>query len=122
MLFMASRVTDYHACPMVSGPVLHVGGPILPIGHPTVLIGSRLSARGTDQATCVGPLDFIVTGAGTVFTGGKPAARVTSATMHGGKVVLGCFTVFIGGPSVGVTLGNPAAVIAAIEASGLRNR
>ena len=35
----ASRITDMHVCPMLTGPVPHVGGPILPPGGMTVLIG-----------------------------------------------------------------------------------
>jgi uncharacterized Zn-binding protein involved in type VI secretion len=29
--------------------------------------------------------------------GGKPAARIGDATAHGGKIVMGCPTVIIGG-------------------------
>ena len=35
----ASRITDMHVCPAVTGIVPHVGGPILPPGAVTVLIG-----------------------------------------------------------------------------------
>ncbi len=51
----AARITDMHTCPMVTGPVPHVGGPILPPGEPTVLIGMLPTARMPDMATCVGP-------------------------------------------------------------------
>ena len=56
-----------HTCPMVTGVVPHVGGPILPPGAMTVLIG------------------------------GMPAARLGDTTAHGGSIVVGCFTVMIGG-------------------------
>ena len=96
MPFPASRVTDMHVCPMVTGVVPHVGGPILPPGCPTVLIGGLPAARVGDMCTCVGPPDVIVTGAFTVLIGGQPAAHMTSMTAHGGTVILGYPTVLVG--------------------------
>ena len=93
----AARVTDMHVCPMVTGIVPHVGGPILPPCAATVLIGFLPAARITDLATCVGPPDIIVMGSSTVFIEYLPAARMGDSTAHGGVIVLGCFTVIIGG-------------------------
>jgi len=93
----AARITDMHVCPMVTGVVPHVGGPILPPGCPTVLIGGLPAACSGDMLTCVGPPDSIVMGSATVMIGGKPAARMGDMTAHGGSIVLGCFTVLIGG-------------------------
>ena len=62
----ASRLTDMHVCPMVTGVVPHVGGPISGPGAPTVLIG------------------------------GMPAARMGDPCGHGGTIILGCPTVLIG--------------------------
>jgi uncharacterized Zn-binding protein involved in type VI secretion len=81
---------------MANGPVPHVGGPILPPGAITVLIGGMPAARMGDQATCAGPPDAIALGSFTVFTGGQPQARIGDVTAHGGDIVLGCFTVFVG--------------------------
>ena len=86
-----------HVCPMVTVLVPHVGGPILPPGCPTVLIGGLPAACVGDLLTCVGPPDSIVMGSATVMIGGKPAARMGDMTAHGGSIVLGCFTVLIGG-------------------------
>jgi len=86
-----------HVCPMVTGVVPHVGGPILPPGCPTVLIGFLPAARVTDMATCVGPPDVIVKGSSSVMIGMMPAARIGDQTAHGGVIVLGEFTVMIGG-------------------------
>ncbi len=94
---MAARITDMHVCPMFTGPVPHVGGPILPPGAPTVLIGGLPAATVGDMAVCTGPPDSIVQGSATVMIGGKPAARVGDSTAHGGKIILGCATVIIGG-------------------------
>jgi uncharacterized Zn-binding protein involved in type VI secretion len=93
----AARVSDMHVCPMVTGVVPHVGGPILPPCCPTVMIGFLPAARITDMATCVGPPDMIVKGSATVMIGGLPAARIGDQTVHGGAIVMGCFTVMIGG-------------------------
>lgn len=92
----AARTTDMHVCPMVTGIVPHVGGPILPPCEPTVLIGGLPAARITDMLTCVGPPDVILMGSPTVLIGGLMAARVGDPTVHGGVIVLGCFTVIIG--------------------------
>lgn len=93
----ASRITDMHVCPMTTGPVPHVGGPILPPGAVTVLIGGLPAARVGDMATCVGPPDTIVLGSMTVLTMKQPQARIGDLTAHGGNIVLGCFTVLVGG-------------------------
>ena len=86
-----------HVCPMFTGPVPHVGGPIMPPGEPTVLIGGMPAARLGDMVTCTGPPDTIIKGSATVMIGGKPAARLGDSTAHGGTIILGCFTVMIGG-------------------------
>ncbi len=92
----AARVTDMHVCPMVTGVVPHVGGPILPPCCPTVLIGFLPAARVTDMAVCVGPPDSIMMGSATVMIGNLMAARIGDPTVHGGNIILGCFTVMIG--------------------------
>jgi len=91
----ASRLSDMHVCPMVTGLVPHVGGPILPPCAVTVLIGNLPAARVGDMCTCVGPPDTIVVGSPTVLIGGMPAARITSNTVHGGMVVMGFPTVLV---------------------------
>ncbi len=93
----AARLTDMHVCPMVDVLVPHVGGPITGPGTPTVLIGGLPAAGVGDLLTCVGPPDTIVKGSATVMIGGKPAARMTDSCAHGGMIILGCFTVMIGG-------------------------
>lgn len=92
----AARVNDMHVCPMMTGTVPHVGGPILPSGEPTVLIGGMPAARVGDMAICTGPPDTIAVGSATVLIGGMPAARVGDSTAHGGSIMAGEPTVFIG--------------------------
>jgi uncharacterized Zn-binding protein involved in type VI secretion len=93
----AARLMDLHVCPQVTVVVPHVGGPIIAPGCPTVLIGGMPAARATDIAMCVGPPDMIAMGSLTVWIGGLMAARIADPTAHGGAIVLGCFTVLIGG-------------------------
>nr|WP_294815553.1 PAAR domain-containing protein [uncultured Sphingomonas sp.] len=96
----AARLTDMHACPMVTPgvpPIPHVGGPISGPGAPTVLIGNLPAARVGDMAVCVGPPDSIVKGSATVLIAGMPAARIGDTCAHGGSIVLGLPTVLIGG-------------------------
>lgn len=96
----AARVSDMHACPMVTPgvpPIPHVGGPILPPGGATVLIGKLPAARATDMCVCVGPPDVIAKGSTSVLISKLPAARLGDTTAHGGAIALGCPTVLIGG-------------------------
>jgi uncharacterized Zn-binding protein involved in type VI secretion len=93
----AARITDMHACPMVTGVVPHVGRPILPPCCPTVLVGGMPQARMTDMAVCAGGPDVIAMGSATVLVGGLPAARIGDMTAHGGVIVSGFPTVLIGG-------------------------
>ncbi|MDO7843811.1 PAAR domain-containing protein [Sphingomonas immobilis] len=92
----AARVTDMHVCPMVTGVVPHVGGPILPPCAPTILTGFLPQAGQFDMCTCVGPPDAIAMGSPTVLANFKMAARMGDPTVHGGKIILGFFTVLIG--------------------------
>lgn len=63
----AARAGDMHVCPMLTGPVPHVGGPVLPPGCPTVLIGGMPAARMGDMSGCGAP---IIMGAMNVMIGG----------------------------------------------------
>lgn len=93
----ASRITDMHVCPAATGPVPHVGGPIVVPGAPTVLISGLPAATVGSMCVCVGPPDTVASGSGTVLLSNKPAARMGDSSGHGGKIVLGCPTVLIGG-------------------------
>ena len=96
----AARLTDFHQCPMqtpATPPIPHVGGPIVGPGAPTVLIGKMPAAVMGDSCVCVGPPDSIVMGSSTVMICKKPAARMGDTTAHGGKIMVGCPTVQIGG-------------------------
>ena len=96
----AARITDMHTCPMQTPgvpPIPHVGGPVIGPCVPNVLIGKLPAAVIGDSCVCVGPPDTIAKGSATVMIGGKPAARIGDTTAHGGSIVLGCFTVLIGG-------------------------
>jgi len=92
----AARVGDPHICPMIDGVKPHVEGPTLPPGVPTVLIGGMTAAVAFTQCTCAGAPDAIAGGSSTVMIGGKPAARMTDMTAHGGIIVIRCPTVTIG--------------------------
>jgi uncharacterized Zn-binding protein involved in type VI secretion len=98
----AARVLDWHVCPMFTPavpPIPHVGGPVLPPGGIPVLVGGMPAARASDMCFCVGPPDVIAQGAATVLVKGLPAARMLDSEAHGGLLILGSFTVLIGGPT-----------------------
>ena len=82
----------------------------------SVETNGRGQARGGDATQCTGgPIDFLVTGSGSVTVNSQPAARMSDKTMHRGLVVLGSGDVVIGGPTVGATLGNKKAGTACCE-------
>lgn len=96
----AARMTDFHTCPLSTPaptPIPHVGGPVIGPAAPTVFIGGLPAATVGTQAFCVGPPDTIIKGSQTVYITNLPAARQGDKTAHGGTVVMGCLTVWIGG-------------------------
>lgn len=92
----AARITDMHVCPMLTGPVPHVGGPIIQTSCLNVLVGKLPAAQVTSMVTCVGPPDVIAMGSTTVLIGKLPAARMGDTTAHGGNIILGCPSVLVG--------------------------
>ncbi len=101
MTMPAARISDMHACPMVTPglpPVPHVGGPIVKPATPFVLIGGLPAAAVSSLCTCVGPPDAIAKGSTTVYIAGLMAARAGDPTVHGGSITPPCCpTVLIGG-------------------------
>nr|WP_295929479.1 PAAR domain-containing protein [uncultured Dyadobacter sp.] len=94
----AARLNDMHQCPapMESGTGTHVGGTIVVTGLRTVFVNGLQAATAQDQCVCPGSPNVIAKGSGTVFFNGKPAARQTDSTAHGGKIASGSPNVFIG--------------------------
>ena len=90
----AARITDPTAHPgLISGP-----------GVATVLIGGLPAAvMGDTHACSMPPLAGphpptpIVKGSATVLIGGRPAARVGDMSGCGAPIIMGMFTVEIGG-------------------------
>ncbi|GLR16682.1 hypothetical protein GCM10007940_12970 [Portibacter lacus] len=112
----AARLTDMHVCPMVTPgvpPIPHVGGPIImPIMGKPCLIGGLPAAGSGSMCTCVGPPDSISPACATnkVMVNGTPLAKVGDMTIHGGSIVMGCFTVMIGAGAM-----NPSAIAGMIS-------
>lgn len=87
----------------VGDPTGHPGAITGP-GVPTVLIGGMAAAVVGDLHACSFPPPAgphpptpIVKGSATVFIGGRPAARMGDTTGCGAPIILGMFTVDIGG-------------------------
>jgi uncharacterized Zn-binding protein involved in type VI secretion len=59
---------DFHACPLVTGVVPHVGG-VVAMGSATVLIGGIPAARVGDMVVESGPPNSIALGEMTVIIG-----------------------------------------------------
>ena len=99
MGFPQARVFDLHACTLPSippPPVLPIPLPIAPPCLPTVLVGYMPAARIGDM-TMSAPPHPIIKGSATVLIGKMLAARVMDNCAYGGPIMLGCFTVLVGG-------------------------
>lgn len=85
-----------HICPAFDGPKPHVGGPVL-TGSESVFIEGKPACRKGDSLQCNSPnLDSVQAGSNCVFIDGKPAARMGDSTSHGGTIIEGSTSVFIG--------------------------
>ncbi len=90
----AARITDTGGHPgIITGP-----------GVPTVLIGGLPAAVVGDLHACTMPPPAgphgptpLIKGSATVLIGGRPAVRLGDLAGCGSPIVLGCFTVLIGG-------------------------
>lgn len=91
----AARQGDLHSCPAHGAS--NIDSPCCS----KVSIENRPAARLSDSATCPSGPDLILHGSPTVKMGNLPAARMTEQCAHGGAVVTGAATVFIGNPAVG---------------------
>lgn len=60
--------SDFHACPLLTGTVPHVGGTVA-VGSPTVMIGGMAAARQGDTISESGPPNSIAMGCPTVMIG-----------------------------------------------------
>lgn len=61
-------ISDFHSCPLTSGPVPHVGGPVVK-GSTTVLINNFPATRMGDSVVESGPPNSIVAGCPSVLIG-----------------------------------------------------
>lgn len=100
----AARTGDMHVCPKSEpGPVPHVGGPIGMPGGRTVYVGRMFAAAVGDPCPCAGDPaaaaspDKIKQGSSSVYIQGNAAARMGDPTEHGGSLIVGFPTVFVGG-------------------------
>ena len=107
----AARIGDLHNCPRVSPNGLpHAGGQIVGGGCLSVWIEGRLAATAGDACLCVGDLDEIKSGSTGVYIEGRQAARQGDHCAHGGVVVGGSGTVFIGESMGNIFFSRPAKV------------
>lgn len=86
----AATIGCNHTCPIPK----HPGGPVT-MGSQDVLVEKKGVCRQSDQLVCEGT-DTVLKGSLTVFVNGLPAARMGDPTAHGGVIVQGASSVFIG--------------------------
>lgn len=95
-----ARIGDLSMCnlfppPPPAGPIV-AATPIALTGAFTVLVGKKPAARVSDQHIGLGPHP-IVKGSLTVLMQKMPSARVGDMHVCGGSVMIGEFTVLVGG-------------------------
>lgn len=94
-----ARAGDLHSCSQVEGGRRHKGGPIIE-GCESLLIEGLPAACLGHHAQCDEAMDTIATASDSVFIEGHPAARMGDTTAHGGVIVGGAGSVFIGGGTI----------------------
>jgi len=92
----ACQVGSLHTCPMMNGPIPHVGSTLVTPMAPTVLVGGLPIGTVGAMCVCVGPPDAVAAGSTFVFAGGLSVARMGDSTTHGGAMMLGLMTVLVG--------------------------
>ena len=101
MSLPAARKKDPTLC------AVHVSGAIDEVPDREVETHGAQQARAGDRCLCFGgAADLIVTGSESVLVNGVPAARSADRTLHGGVIFGGASEVLIGGPRIGITIGD----------------
>ncbi len=82
-------LTSFQMCPMVDGPIPHVGGVILETTAVNIIVGIFPAAVIGSMAMCIGPPANVVDGSPTFLADCDPVAIMLSSTDHGGMVLEG---------------------------------
>ena len=85
----AAFLTSMQVCPMLDGPVPHVGGPILETTADNIIAGILPAATMTSTALCIGPPANVIEGSPTFIADVMPIATMTCFTDHGGTILEG---------------------------------
>ncbi|NUO01623.1 MAG: PAAR domain-containing protein [Saprospiraceae bacterium] len=96
MAFPAATTGCQHTCPAYDGDHPHKGGPVLQ-GSANVFLNGKSACRTGDTLQCDSSSpDTVIGGSTTIFINGLPATRQGDPTAHGGVVIEGSPTVFMG--------------------------
>lgn len=87
----ATAIGCHHSCPLPK----HTGGPVL-AGSPDVFYEGAAACRQNDPMACESGTDTVAAGSPTVYVNGRQAARLGDPSVHGGQIVQGARSVFIG--------------------------
>ena len=95
MVMPAAFLTCMQVCPMLDGPVPHVGGVILETEADNIILGILPAATITSMAMCIGPPATILEGSPAFIADVLPVATLTAMTDHGGCVLEGEPTIIV---------------------------
>ena len=95
MPFPCAMLTSFQLCPMLDGPVPHVGGVIVESTCDNVIAGILPAASMLSTAICIGPPATVLDGSPTFIADFMPVAVMLSTTDHGGEVLEGLPTMLI---------------------------
>lgn len=95
-MLAAATMNCPHQCPLCDGDKPHVGFEITQ-GDETVIIENQSAACAGHTLRCnSSAIPVIQSGSKTVYIGHKQAGRQTDPTSHGGIILKGASSVFIG--------------------------
>lgn len=87
----AAVIGSHHVCPLPK----HSGGPVVS-GSQNVFHEGVSACRQSDPMACKSSMDTVASGSSTVYINSLQAARLGDPSVHGGQIVEGVQTVFIG--------------------------
>ena len=95
MPFPCAMLTSFQLCPMLDGPIPHVGGVIVESTCDNIIAGILPAADMTSMAICIGPPANVVDGSPSFIADCLPIAVMLAETDHGGMVLEGFPTILV---------------------------
>ena len=95
MVMPAAFLTCMQVCPLLDGPIPHIGGPILETTADNIILGILPAATIGSVAMCIGPPAMVVDGSPAFIADVMPVATMLGETDHAGVIIEGEPTIIV---------------------------